>query len=107
VPDEIRRQLADDVVDQLLAGAKTKEELSSGRGGLLAQLTQRLVVHALEVELTDHVGHRPHREPPGGLGDTRDGSTPKTLPTEHGAVKINTPAGLSADTIVAYRTCLA
>ena len=46
VPDEIRRQLPDDVVDQLLAGARTEEEIV-GPGGLLAQLTQRLVERAL------------------------------------------------------------
>ncbi len=40
VPDDIRRQLPDDVVDELLAGAKTEEEIV-GPGGLLAQLTKR------------------------------------------------------------------
>ena len=74
VPDEIRRRLPDDVVDELLAGAKTEEEIV-GPGGLLTQLTKRLVERALEVELTDHVGDEPHREPPGGTGNTRNGST--------------------------------
>jgi putative transposase len=90
VPDEIRRQLPDEVVDQLLAGARTEEEIV-GPGGLLAQLTQRLVERALEVELTDHVGYERHQEPPGGTGNTRNGRTPKTLSTEHGPVQINTP----------------
>jgi len=90
VPDEIRRQLPDDVVDQLLAGARTEQEIV-GPGGLLAQLTQRLVERALEVELTDHLGYEHHREPPGGAGNQRNGSTPKTLSTEHGPVQINTP----------------
>ena len=90
VPDEIRRQLPDDVVDQLLAGARTEEEIV-GPGGLLAQLTQRLVERALEVELTDHVGYERHSEPPGGTGNQRNGKTPKTLQTEHGPVQINTP----------------
>jgi len=90
VPDEIRRQLPDDVVDQLLAGARTEQEIV-GPGGLLAQLTQRLVERALEVELTDHLGYEHHREPPGGAGNQRNGSTPKTLSTEHGPVKIRTP----------------
>ena len=40
----------------------------------------------MEVELTDHLGYEPHQEPPGGAGNTRNGSTPKTLITEHGAV---------------------
>ena len=38
----------------------------------------------MEVELTDHLGYEPHQEPPGGTGNTRNGSTPKTLITEHG-----------------------
>jgi putative transposase len=90
VPDDLRRQLPDEVVDELLAGAKTEEEIV-GPGGLLSQLTGRLVERAMEVELTDHLGYEPHREPPGGTGNTRNGSTPKTLTTEHGPVEINTP----------------
>jgi transposase-like protein len=90
VPDDLRRQLPDEVVDELLAGARTEEEIV-GPGGLLAQLTKRLVERALEVELTDHLGYEPHREPPGGTGNQRNGSTPKTLKTEHGPVEIRTP----------------
>jgi putative transposase len=90
MPDEIRRQLPDEVVDELLAGARTEEEIV-GPGGLLSRLTKRLVERALEVELTDHVGYERHQEPPGGAGNTRNGSTPKTLITEHGRVGIDTP----------------
>ena len=46
---------------------------------------------ALEVELTDHLGYEPHREPPGGVGNTRNGTTPKTLVTEQGRVGIDAP----------------
>jgi putative transposase len=90
MPDEIRRKLPDDVVDELLAGARTEEEIV-GPGGLLSQLTKRLVERAMEVELTDHVGYDRHQEPPGGAGNTRNGSTPKTLITEHGRVGIDAP----------------
>src|SRR5947209_17131054 len=41
VPDDIRRQLPDEVVDELLAGAKTEEEIF-GPGGVFGQLTKRL-----------------------------------------------------------------
>ena len=88
--DEMRDKLPDELVDELLAGAKTEEEVV-GPGGLLAQLTKRLVERAMEVELSDHLGYEPHREPPGGAGNTRNGSTPKTLATEHGPVPIDTP----------------
>jgi putative transposase len=77
-------------VDELLAGARTEEEIV-GPGGLLSRLTKRLVERAMEVELTDHLGYEPHREPPGGTPNARNGSTPKTLITEHGPVRIETP----------------
>jgi putative transposase len=90
VPDDLRRQLPDEVVDELLAGARSEEEIV-GPGGLLSQLTKRLVERALEVEVTDHLGYEPHQEPPGGAGNTRNGSMSKTLISEHGPVEINTP----------------
>jgi putative transposase len=90
VPDDLRGKLSDDVVDELLAGARTEEEIV-GPGGLLSQLTKRLVERALEVELTDPVGYERHLEPPGETGNTRNGSTPKTLITEHGKVRVDTP----------------
>jgi putative transposase len=86
----MRDKLPDELVDELLAGANTEEEIV-GPGGLLARLTKRLVERAMEVELTDHLGYEPHQEPAGGAGNTRNGSTPKTLVTEHGPVPIDTP----------------
>ena len=60
-------RISDEVIDELLAGARTEEEIA-GPGGVLAQLTKRLIERALEVELTDHLGYEPHQEPPGGTG---------------------------------------
>ena len=79
--EEVKALLPDELIDELLAGARTEEEIA-GPGGLLGQLTKRLVERAMEVELTDHLGYEPHQEPPGGAGNTRNGSTPKTLITE-------------------------
>jgi Transposase, Mutator family len=83
-------RIADEVIDELLAGARTEEEIA-GPGGLLARLTKRLVGRAMEVELSDHLGYEPHQEPPGGVGNTRNGTTPTTLVTEHGRVGIDAP----------------
>jgi putative transposase len=88
--DDLRSKLPDELVDELLAGASSGEEIV-GPGGLLSQLTKRLVERAMEVELTDHLGYEPHREPPGGTGNTRNGSMSKMLSTEHGPVRVNTP----------------
>lgn len=87
---EVRERLSDELVDELLRGARTEEEIV-GPGGLLACLTRRLVERALEVELTEQLGYEPHAEPPGGAGNARNGGTPKTLQTEHGPVRIEAP----------------
>ena len=84
------RRISDEVIDELLAGASTEEEIA-GPGGLLAELTKRLVEPAMEVEVTDHVGYEPHCEPPGGAANQRNGTSPKTLVTEHGKVGIDAP----------------
>ena len=83
-------RIPNEVIDQLLQGASTEQEIA-GPGGLLAQLTKRLVERAMEVELTDHLGFEPHAEPPGGVGNTRNGTSPKRLVGEHGEVMIDAP----------------
>jgi putative transposase len=88
LPPEVRDRLSDELIDELLAGARTEEEIV-GPGGLLADLTRRLVERAMSAELTEHLGYEPHQEPPGGAGNTRNGTSPKTLATEHGPVRIN------------------
>lgn len=90
LPDRVKKVLPDEVLDELLAGAQGEEEIV-GPGGLLSQLTKRLVERAMEVELTGHLGYEPHLEPPGGAGNARNGTTPKTLLTEQGAVRIDAP----------------
>jgi transposase-like protein len=47
-----------DTVDEQLAGRARAGRLQlAGEGGLLAQLTKRLVESALEGEITDHLGY--------------------------------------------------
>src|SRR6188472_2391625 len=90
LPAGVRERLSDELIDELLAGARSEEEIV-GPGGLLAALTRRLVERAMSAELTEHLGYERHQAPPGGTGNTRNGSTPKTLVTEHGPVAIKTP----------------
>ena len=60
------RRISDEVIDELLAGGLTEEEIF-GPGGVFADLTKPMVERAMEVELTDHVGY----EPPGGAANQR------------------------------------
>jgi putative transposase len=88
--DEVRGRLSDELIDELLAGVRSEEEIV-GPGGLLADLTRRLVERAMDAELTEHLGYEHGQPPPGGAGNTRNGTTPKTLATEHGSVRIEAP----------------
>ena len=82
--------LPDELIDELLAGARTPEEIT-GPDGLLQRLTKRLVERALAPELTDHLGYEHGAAPPGGVGNARNGTTPKTVHTGHGSVRIEQP----------------
>ena len=67
-----------DVVDEQLiarlAGRAREGGLQlTGEGGLLAQLTKRLVESALEGEITDHLGYDRH-DVAGRDGGTNDGT---------------------------------
>ena len=62
-----------------------------GQGGVLGELTRRLVERALQEELSEHLGYPAGQAPPGGAGNSRNGGTPKTLLTDSGAVPIDTP----------------
>src|SRR4051812_20871035 len=88
--DEVGERLGDELIDELLAGARSEEEIV-GPGGLLADLTRRLVERAMDAELTEHLGSERGRPPPGGAGNTRNAMTPKTLATQHGQVRIEAP----------------
>ncbi len=75
------------MIDELLVGRRGEDEIL-GAGGLLGDLTRRVVERALAGELTGHLGYEPHVEPAGGVGNTRNGTTPKTLQTRVGPVRI-------------------
>jgi putative transposase len=81
--------LPDELIDQLLAGVRTQEDLLGGEG-LVRQLTRRFLERALAIELTEHLGYEPGEAPPGGAGNSRNGHGRKTLLTGEGAVAIRT-----------------
>ncbi len=58
---EVRDQLSDELIDPLLAGARTEEEIVGPRG-LLADLTRRLVEGAMSAERTAQLDFEPHQE---------------------------------------------
>ena len=83
-------ELSDDVLDALLAGAKTAQEIA-GPDGLLGRLTRRLLNRALEAELSEHLGYQAGEAPPGGAGNARNGKPGKTILTDQGPLRIRSP----------------
>jgi putative transposase len=83
-------ELADELIDELLAGARTPEEIT-GPDGLLNRLTKRLVERAMHAELSEHLGYKRGQAPPGGVGNARNGVTEKTVHTPHGSVRLEQP----------------
>jgi putative transposase len=83
---EIRQEL----LEELLADYE-KPEYLVGPDGLLRDLFKRLIETAAGAELTEHLGYE-RGDPAGrGSGDNRNGTTSKTLVTEHGDVTVDMP----------------
>src|SRR5215216_2312141 len=89
VVDRLAGLLPEDALQDALAGLRPEE--ITGPGGLMTQLAGRVLETALGAELTEHLGYPPGQAPPGGAGNTRNGSTPKRVHTELGTVQIKTP----------------
>jgi transposase-like protein len=89
LPPGLRERIGVELIDQLLAGARTEEEIE-GPGGVRS-MTKRLVERAMDAELSEHLGYERGGAPPGGAGNARNGTTPKTLRTDHGPVRVETP----------------
>jgi len=87
VLDAVDEQL----IDRLVGRAREGGLQLTGEGGLLAQLTKRLVESALEGELTDHLGYGCHDAAGRDGGNSRNGRRSKTVLTEVGPVEIEVP----------------
>src|SRR4051812_16406802 len=85
--DRLDGLLPAEALEEALAGLDPEQ--ITGPGGLLTQLAGRVIETALGAELTEHLGHLPGGVPVSG--NVRNGSTPKTLQTELGPVRIRTP----------------
>jgi putative transposase len=89
VVDRLAGLLPEDALQDALEGLRPEE--ITGAGGLLTQLAGRVIETALGAELSEHLGYPSGRAPAGGAGNSRNGSTPKTVKTELGEVAISTP----------------
>jgi putative transposase len=79
-----------ELLDELLKDYQKPEDLL-GQDGLLQQLTKALVERALDGELTHHLGYEKHDASGDNSGNSRNGTTSKTLRGKRGQVQIDVP----------------
>jgi putative transposase len=81
----------DQLADQLLGRAQAEGIELLGPDGLLSQVTKAVLERALAKEMTGHLGYEKHDTAGRGSGNSRIGSTGKTLLTDVGAVDLQVP----------------
>ncbi len=81
----------DQLIDGLVGRAQAEGLQLTGEGGLLQQLTKRLLESALEGEITDHLGYDQHDPAGKNRGNSRNGTRGKTVLTDVGPVETAVP----------------
>ena len=89
------RDAVDKMLDELLKGKKPEEIL--GQGGLARELTKRLVERALQGEMTAHLGYEKYAPEGRNSGNSRNGTTPKTVLDDSGEMTIEVPRDRNGD----------
>jgi putative transposase len=83
-------ELDPQVIEYLLSKTKSGLDLF-GEGGLFKQLKKALTERILNGELTDELGYEKHDVAGNNSGNSRNGTTKKTLKTRDGELEINVP----------------
>lgn len=81
----------DQLINELVSRAQAEGLQLTGEGGLLQQLTKRLLESALEGEITDQLRYDKHDPVGKDGGNSRNGKRSKTVLTDVGPVEITVP----------------
>lgn len=79
------------MIDGMLRQAKASGTPIDGPDGLLNQITKAVLERALQTELTDHLGYESGDPAGHGSGNSRNGSTSKTVTTTNGSIELTVP----------------
>src|SRR5881392_1436601 len=74
--------------EQLVARARAEGVELTGDDGLLTAMIRQVLQTGLEVELADHHGYEPYDPAGRGSGNSRNGSSAKTVTTDVGDVAL-------------------
>ena len=79
------------LIRELTERARAEGLQLTGPGGLLGQLTKRVIEGALEGEMDDHLGYSKHDPDGRNGGNSRNGRRGKTVITDTGPVELRVP----------------
>ena len=79
-----------DLIDQLLRNYKQPEDVL-GENGLLKKFTKALLERAMQVEMAEHLGYEKHSAVGDNSGNSRNGTSEKTLKGDFGELPIEVP----------------
>ncbi len=80
----------DELIDALLEDGADAVDLF-GQNGLLKQLTRKMTERMLQAEMTDHLGYEKHVAKGHNNGNSRNGTSSKTLKGEKDNISIDIP----------------
>jgi putative transposase len=83
--------VTEEMIDAVMASVDAGGLELLGPGGVIAELTKRILERGLAEELTDHLGYEPGDPGGRGSGNNRNGTSPKTVLTEVGAIDLDIP----------------
>lgn len=78
------------IIDELLKSYEKPADLL-GDGGIVDQLAKALIERALQGELTHHLGYEKHSVEGYGSGNSRNGTSRKTLKGKRGQIEVEIP----------------
>jgi putative transposase len=85
-----KNELLNELVDELIKGYKHPDEIL-GEQGLIRQFSKAVLERVLGAELTEHLGYEKHDPAGYGSGNSRNGSSEKTLKGKNGEITIEIP----------------
>jgi putative transposase len=87
----LAKALSAESIDALIKDAKSAGTPLDGVDGLLNQMTKAVIERALQAELTDHLGYDSGDPAGRGTGNSRNGTSSKTVSTMNGPVELSVP----------------
>jgi putative transposase len=85
-----------ELIDELIKDYQKPEDIL-GENGILKKLTQAIIERTLAAELTTHLGYEKHAPEGRNSGDSRNGTTEKTLIGDSGTMTVEVPRDRDGD----------